>query len=287
VSLTHWVALAVGARLGIKTITRLKDHFGNLEAVFEASPEALRQVRGIGPKLSAAISEVRLERFDAMLREISQQGIQTITYEADGYPANLKTIEDLPPVLFIQGNVTHADGRAVAVVGTRTPSRRGERLAYEIGFELARRGWTIVSGLALGIDAAAHQGALDAGGRTLAVLGCGLLEIYPMENRTLAGRVAENGALMSETHPNYRVNPQGLMARNRITSGLCKAVIVVEAQADSGSVSTARRANKQGRKYYALSGGDAGCDALIEEGATPLSLEKPDWDELSKELERN
>jgi len=286
-SIVHWVALSIGARLGRQTIARLIAHCGSLEAIFTATPETLRQVKGVGPKTSAAIVAIRLDQVEALLAEVAAQGVHAIACEDKGYPANLKQIDDPPPALFMRGSILPVDARAVAIVGTRDPSRRGEELAYTLGYELARRGWTIVSGLALGIDMLAHQGALDAGGRTLAVLGGGLLNIYPPNNQSLADKIAGAGALLSETHPRASVSPQTLMARNRVTSGLSRAVIVVEAHADSGSVSTARRAWAQGRGVFAASGGDdAGCAALLRDGAAAIS----DWDNgdnLSERLERD
>lgn len=284
-SLVHWVALATGARLGRQTIARLTSHCGGLEAIFKATPDELQRVKGIGPKNSAAIAAIHLDRVEALLSELAASGLSAIPCDDAAYPANLKSIPDSPPVLFVRGSLLAVDTRAVAIVGTRTPSRRGEEFAYALGYELSRRGWTIVSGLALGIDTLAHQGALDADGRTLAVMGGGLFNIYPPANQSLSDRIALSGALLSEAHPHNSVSPQGLMARNRITSGLSRAVIVVEAHADSGSVSTARRARAQGRGMYAVVGGDdAGCAALLREGASAIS-DRPDWDKLSGQLD--
>ncbi len=286
-SAAQWVALATGAHLGNKTITHLREHFGNLEAIFEASADELRRVRGVGPKTSAAIRAIRLERVEEELAGLAGQGIRAITCEDKDYPLNLRKMDDQPPVLYVRGTLLAADARAVALVGTRTPTRRGEERAHEMGYELALRGWTIASGLALGIDTLAHQGALDAGGRTLAVLGSGLLNIYPPANQTLAEKIARSGALLAEADPRASVSPQALMARNRITSGLSRAVIVVEAQTDGGSVSTARRARAQGRGMLAVAGGDEGCTALIGEGAEAVDPQDVDWDRLSERLEQH
>jgi DNA processing protein len=151
---------------------------------------------------------------------------------------------------------------------------------------LAKRDWTVVSGLALGIDAAAHQGALDAGGRTLAVLGCGVLRMYPPANLSLAESILKHGSVLSEFHPESGVNAQNLVARNRVTSGLSCAVIVVQSGEDSGSMSTARRAWQQGRIVFAVTGGDQGCEALLEQGAEPLDPAALNWDHLSVRLEQ-
>jgi DNA processing protein len=283
----HWVALTSAARIGGKTITRLLEHFGSLEAVFEATPGQLQQVSGIGPKTAAAITQIDLGRVETELIQFKETGLQIVTWEdRDGYPTNLLRTDDAPPVLFVKGSLSPSDTRAVAIVGTRRPDQNASRLAHDLACELAARGWTIVSGLALGIDTAAHRGALAAKGRTLAVLGSGLLRIYPDQNVPLAGDVSEHGALLSEFHPQATVNAQNLVARNRITSGLCKAVIVAQAHDDSGSVSTARRAWKQNRAVFAVTGGDAGCENLIKQGAMPIDPQHVDYDQLSSQIEQ-
>jgi DNA processing protein len=287
-SRVHWVALTSGTRIGGKTITRLLTYFGSLEAVLEARPDQLCKVSGVGPKTAAAVARIDLSRVEAELAEFEAAGIQVVTWEdRESYPTNLLLTDDAPPVLFMRGNLSSLDMRAVAIVGTRQPDQAAARLAHDLACELAARGWTIVSGLALGIDTAAHRGALVAKGRTFAVLGSGLLRIYPDQNVHLAGDVSECGALLSELHPHTTVNAQNLMARNRITSGLCKAVIVVQAHDDSGSVSTAHRAWKQGRVVFAIAGGDVGCESLIKQGATPIDPQQVDYDQLSKQIDQS
>ncbi len=283
----YWIALTSAARIGGKTITRLLAHFGSLEAVFDATPGQLRQVPGVGPKTAAAITQIDLSRVEADLAQFKEAGLRTITWEdRDSYPTNLLRADDAPPVLYVKGTLSPSDTRAVAIVGTRQPDQAAAVLAHNLAFELASRGWTIVSGLALGIDTAAHRGALAAKGRTLAVLGSGLMKIYPDQNIHLAGDISENGALLSELHPHTTVSAQNLIARNRITSGLCKAVIVAQAHSDSGSVSTARRAWKQNRAVFAVAGSDDGCENLIKQGATPIDPQQVDYDRLSTQLEQ-
>jgi DNA processing protein len=277
----HWVALATTARIGGKTITRLLARFGSLEAVLAASPDDLTQVPRIGPHTAGAITTIDMRQVEADLVRMARVGIQVVTWEEPAYPSNLLACDDAPPVLFVRGAFTEQDKQAVAIVGTRTPSELGEDLAYQLGYELARRDWTVVSGLAIGIDSASHRGALDAGGRTFAVLGSGLGNIYPQRNREMAWMIAKRGAVMAEVHPSTKVSPQNLVARNRITSGLSKAVIVVEAEKDSGSVNTARRAWKQGRRVFAVAHSSAGCDELIAAGAETISREWLDWDAFS------
>jgi DNA processing protein len=283
-SKVHWVALATAARVGGKTITRLLGHFGTLEAVFEATPDELMQVPHVGRQTANAIARIDLGAVEADLEGLSQIGIQVLTWGDTAFPSNLLRCEDAPPVLFVRGALLPADAQAVAVVGTRTPSPKSAKLASQLAFELASRGWTIVSGLALGIDGAAHQGALESGGRTLAVLGSGIERIYPPQHAHLAQAIEERGAVLSELHPNVAVSPQNLIARNRITSGLSRAVIVVQSGQDSGSVSTARRAWRQGRKVFAVTGGDAGCDTLLQAGAEAIHPDQMEWEALSRAL---
>jgi DNA processing protein len=284
VSKTHWVALTTAARVGGKTITRLLEHFGTLEAVFEATPNELIQVPHVGKQTANAITRIDLGAVEADLEGMTQRGIQVLTWEDAAFPANLLRCEDAPPVLFVRGTLLPCDVRAVAVVGTRTPSPSSIELANRLAFELASRGWTIVSGLAVGIDRAAHQGALASGGRTLAVLGSGLERLYPPQHAHLAQNIEGSGAVLSELHPSVTVSPQNLIARNRITSGLSRAVIVVQSGQDSGSVSTARRAWGQGRKVFAVTGGDTGCDALLQAGAEAIYPDQIEWDTLAEAL---
>jgi DNA processing protein len=287
VSQARWVGLASIPGVGGKTIQSLLTHFGDLEAVFHASPESLRAVRGVGPIISQAIQTINLAQVEADLARFEAEGIQAITaLDVERYPAQLRRgLDDWPPVLFVRGRlVPRIDMPCVAIVGTRWPRPDRADLARQIAFELARRGLAIVSGLALGIDAAAHQGALDAGGRTLAVLGSGLKRIYPEANAPLADKIALDGAVLSETHPAVAVAPQRLVARNRIISGLSQAVIVVEAGEDSGSLIAARRAWDQGRAVFAMTGGDSGCETLINEGAQPIEADETDWAALASRL---
>ncbi|MCC6904735.1 MAG: DNA-protecting protein DprA, partial [Anaerolineae bacterium] len=206
----------------------------------------------------------------ADITRFEEQRIRIILWDDAEYPASLLALDDAPPVLFARGRLEPQDSRAVAIVGTRTPTPLGAALAEALGYALAQAGWTVISGLALGIDGAAHMGALRAGGRTLAVLGCGLNRVYPPVHRGLAHQIVGQGALLSEVHPEATVSAQQLMARNRLTSGLSRAVLVIEAAQDSGSLSTGRRARAQGRAVFAVAGGDTGCEELLRDGATPI-----------------
>lgn len=283
----HWAALATTPHIGGKTITRLLGHFGSLEAALQATPEQLLQVRSVGPRIAQAIYDIDLEAVRRDLEHLEQEGGHILTWDDAAYPTLLLRTAEAPPVLFVRGQPPQQDTQTVAVVGTRQPASRSLEIAHELTVNLAQRGWTIVSGLALGIDTAAHTGALEAEGRTVAVLGSGVLEVYPQRNNQLAEEIIANGAILSEQHPLSTVSPQTLIARNRITSGLSKAVIVVQSEDDSGSIATARRARQQGRRVYAVTGSQAGGNSLVEQGASPINPERIDWDALTQELQQH
>jgi DNA processing protein len=280
-----WVALALVGGVGGRTVTRLLRRFGSLEAALAAPQDALLAVPGVGPHTARAIAAADLPAAADALAALAADGVRALTWGDAAYPANLLYTLDAPPVLFVRGALAAADSRAVAVVGTRSPTARSAELAHTLACGLARLGWTVVSGLALGIDAAAHRGALSAGGRTLAALGSGVLSVYPARHADLAAEVAAQGALLCEVHPHARVSRPALIARNRITSGLSRAVIVVQSSEDSGSLNTAHWARKQGRAVFAIVGGGQGGDALIEAGATPLDPDRLDLDALSAQLD--
>jgi DNA processing protein len=221
------------------------------------------------------------------LYSLSEEGVAVLTLDDDAYPALLKQIGDAPPVLFVRGAFAKSDARAVAIVGTREPTERGVRIAHDLAHGLSARGFSIVSGLARGIDTAVHRGALDAKGRTLVVLGSGIRVIHPRENASLADEIANGrGALLSELHPSAPPSGPNLMARDRVTSGLARGVIVVEAAKASGSLDTAKRASKQKRRVFAVRGGGAGADELIDAGALALDADAIDFDALAQEILR-
>jgi DNA processing protein len=264
--LISWVALSL--ILGGKTIDRLLTHFGSIDAVICASEADLQAVPRIGPKLSAAIRAIDLERTRAAVQSWLADGIDILRRDDPGYPALLRACDDAPPILFRRG--TANPDQTIAIVGTRSPSAAGRRYAHEAAATLAARGWWIASGMALGIDTAAHRGALDAGGSTIGVLGCGIRTIYPPENTALFAQVRQAGALLSEVHPDSAPNSSALVARNRITSGISRAVIIVEAGATSGSLHAARFARQQGRLVYTVDTDHDGNRQLLAEGAQPL-----------------
>ncbi len=259
--------------VGPLTFHSLMERFGNAGKVLAASESLLKQVDGVGPKLAAKIASARREFDpDVELALCQQHGVSLIPREDSDYPPPLKEIHDPPPLLYTRGTITEVDQLAIAIVGSRKCTPYGIRTAERLAQSLARVGLTVVSGLARGIDAAAHRGALKAGGRTLAVLANGLTQVYPPEHDKLADEVAASGALVSEMamrqEPLAGLFPQ----RNRIISGLCLGVVVVEATPRSGSLSTAHHAVEQNREVFAVPGpvdslASRGCHRLIRDGA--------------------
>jgi DNA processing protein len=230
-------------------------------------------VDGIGPKLTERIAAARREIDPgAVFATCRQHAIDILTEADPAYPRMLAEIHDPPSILFVRGRLIADDALAVAIVGSRHATHYGLSQAEQLAGSLARAGLTIVSGLARGIDAAAHRGALAAGGRTVAVLGSGLLNIYPPEHEALADEVAANGAIVSEAPPHSPPLAGAFPQRNRIISGLSLGVIVVEASTQSGALISARHAMEQGREVFAVPGRidnrlARGCHRLIRDGA--------------------
>ncbi len=280
----HWLALSTIPGIGGATARRLVERFGSAEAVLNAPLEELQRVPRITADIVARLRTVPLEVLEAELAGLAEEGLQVVTWDDDDYPSNLRDVADAPPVLFVRGDLHSDDALAVAIVGSRQPTPQAAKLAETLARELAKRGLTIVSGLALGIDTAAHRGALQVDdGRTLAVPGSGLRAIHPRENIPLAEAIAQRGALLSELHPNTPARGPNLMARDRIVSGLSRAVIVVEAGEKSGSLDTAAKARRQGRLLFAMPG-SPGTQTLLAESAEPLDLWMADLDELSQRI---
>jgi DNA processing protein len=248
----HWVALSLLRNVGIKTISALIETFGSAEAALQADTAALMKVRGIGKVTAAAIREIDLADVQCRVTEWQHQGITIRTAYTPDYPQALQALDDAPATLFIRGTL-HPNRKAVAIVGTRSPDNDARQVAFQLGKMLAEQGWTIVSGLAMGIDTAAHEGALSVpNGHTVAVLGSGVLNIYPEENINLAKQMLEHGALVSENHPDATPNAPRLVSRNRIISGLCQHVIIVQTGIDGGAMYAARSAIAQGRTVHAV-----------------------------------
>jgi len=286
-----WAALQQVEGMGAGTMLRLGRAFGSPEAALRGSREELV---GRG-KLSARQAEQvvgmreKLELVQARIEAWRSQGIAVVEMDDAGYPGGLRALRSPPPLLYVRGTLTAEDERAVAVVGTREPDRKGGRAARMLAKGLARRGLTVVSGLARGIDTAGHRGALAAEeGRTTAVLGCGLLEIYPPENGMLARQIAARGCLVAEAPPETRVNRRLLLARDRLQAALSRAVIVVQAHGECGSMVTARHAVQCRRMLYGVPWSErpfsAGWERLREMGARPIGQDG-DLDALAEEIE--
>lgn len=280
------VRLAFVSGVGPRMWQALLGRFGSPQAVLAAPASHLRDVPGIGPKLSQKIAAANDEiDAEAEIAQCRANGIEILTRDHPAYPRSLVEICDPPAVLFMQGTIVPADALAIAIVGSRHATHYGLTQAERLAGSLARAGLTIVSGLARGIDAAAHRGALAAGGRTLAVMGSGVLNIYPPENRELAFDVRQHGALLSEAPPRGEPLSGAFPQRNRIISGMSLGVVVVEASSRSGALITARHANEQGRDVFAVPGRvdsrmSQGCHRLIRDGAKLVETADDILDEL-------
>ncbi len=272
-----YLRLHLADGVGAITIRRLIEHFGNIEAAVNASAGQLRRVEGIGEKTAAAIADVDESVVDEELALTAENGTAVLCVEDSSYPAALKKIYDPPPVLYVRGEITEVDAVALAVVGSRRCSHYGLEQADRFGGLLGRAGFTVVSGGARGIDTAAHRGALAAGGRTIAVMGCGLSEMYPRENKKLFEQIIADGrgAIISELPMRIGIKGQNFPKRNRIISGLSLGVLVVEAARRSGSLITARLALEQSKEIFALPGRvdspfSAGTNSLIAANSAAL-----------------
>ncbi|MCM8812683.1 MAG: DNA-processing protein DprA [Candidatus Omnitrophica bacterium] len=259
--------------LGAVRIAALVERYGSPSRVCRASAAELSAIGGIGGVLAARIAGVLGSReWEQEQRRLSQNSARVITLLDEEYPELLRHIYDPPPVLYVRGSLSCLQPWAAAMVGCRRASHYGLRQAARIAQELAQRGIGVISGLARGIDTAAHQGALSGGGNTVAVLGSGLAAVYPPENKRLADRIADRGALVSEFPLAYPPRPGNFPRRNRIISGLSTAVVVVEAAQRSGSLITAQLALEQGKEIFAVPGAAQsvtarGTHQLLKDGA--------------------
>lgn len=285
-----WLALGLIPEVGAATFHRLVQGLGSAEAVLRAKAEALEQVPGISQQVARAIvSFPWQDALDRELRVIETRGLGLIRFGDEGYPELLAAIHSPPPILYLRGTIGPADRVAVAIVGSRQASPYGSAMAEQISGELAERGVTIVSGMARGIDAAAHRGALRAAGRTIAVLGCGLGVTYPPEHAELADQIAEQGALISEFPVFTPPKPGHFPQRNRIISGLARGVVVIEAGLKSGAMITANYALEQGREVFAVPGqvtsrSSRGCHQLIKAGAKLTEGWEDIWEEIELQV---
>ena len=259
--------------VGPRLYQLLVNRFGSPEAVFSASEDALLETPGVGRRLAARLrNPPSVAETEELIENCYKAGIDILWIEHIRYPRLLKEIPDPPLALFARGELKSEDELAVAIVGTRHASTYGLAMAERLAAGLARAGVTIISGLARGIDAAAHRGALTAGGRTIAVLGSGVARIYPPEHTALAEEIVQHGALLSEAPPHAPPHGGMFPQRNRIISGMALGVVIVEAGESSGALITARHAMEQNREVFAVPGradspNSRGCNRLLRDGA--------------------
>ncbi len=260
--------------VGSYTANRLLEHFGSASSFWQAGEAAWQAQPGIGPKLIAALQQSSVQDAQQVLQYCQQHGISVLVRDDAGYPPALKALEDAPLVMFYRGNpeILQAE-RMLAVVGARKASQQGRKLTRQWCQQFSEAGVVVVSGMAYGIDAAAHGGALAGTMPTVAVLGCGLATLYPLQQRQQAAIIDDGGCVLSEYLPQQDARPEHFPQRNRIIAGLTQATLVMEADVASGSLISAKHAVRYGREVLAVPGNvtvsrHAGCHQLIRDGAT-------------------
>ena len=278
--------------VGLVRARRLIDHFGSPENTLRAGMKEIRAVTGIGPETVESFSNADHKSAARQLRLMEDYGAAVITLWDDNYPVLLKEIFDPPLILFVDGDVGALSQKSFGIVGTRNPSQYGRSQTESIASELAGRGYCIVSGMARGIDSMAHKAALEAGGSTVAVLGCGLDVAYPRENSGLKKRITENGAVISEFPFETPPEAKNFPRRNRIISGLSMGTLVIEAGYKSGALITAAYASDQDREVFALPGDvtrvqSGGCNRLIRNNTAALITSAADISEAMGDAGRN
>jgi len=281
--LKYWLALLRTPGVGSKTFLKCLDHCPP-EQLFAESRTTLTQL-GLRNKTIDAIKKPDWQTIEQDLLWLEQPDNHLLLFTDSDYPKQLKEIPDPPPVLFARGDIDLIHFPQIAIVGSRNPSAPGKQIASDFASSLATAGFTITSGLALGIDAASHRGALAASGKTIAVTGTGLDRVYPAAHKALATEIVNNGVLISEFPPGTPAKANHFPRRNRIISGLCLGLLVVEAAKQSGSLITARMALEQNREVLAIPGSiynplARGCNALIREGAKLVETTQDILDEL-------
>src|SRR3984893_2988107 len=286
----YWLALRRARGVGPRTCKLLIEKFGTPEKIFQLNSEEIAAA-GVPRNTAHSIAEFRdFEPLEKELCELPNIGARLVKWTDADYPSNLRQIADPPPFLFVRGPAHLTDSNCIAVVGARAASDIGRRMAQRLGLELAAKGFTVVSGLARGIDGEAHQGALDAHGKTLAVLGCGVDVIYPAEHRKLAEAIiAGGGALIRDIPIGAQPLAENFTTRNRILSGLCLGVVIVEAAEKSGSLITARMALEQDRQVFAvpgspLTGKTRGSNRLLKDGAKLVEWAEDVIEELAPQF---
>lgn len=270
------VSLNMVLDIGSIRLKRLLEYFGTAQNILKASPEELTSVFGIGGKIAQNIKSLKPETLEKELQSARKLGLKILVQDDEEYPENLKNIIDPPIVLYVKGELRKQDACAIGIVGPRRASFYGLNIAEQFSKQLAEKGFTIVSGMALGVDTYAHRGALKAGGRTIAVVGSGFNNLYPPQNIKLAEEISQNGAVVSEFPINTEPFPFNFPRRNRVISGLSLGVLVAEAARNSGALITADFALEQGREVFAVPGKvdsdtSFGPNELIKQGAKLVS----------------
>lgn len=275
--LRYWIGFNRVYGIGPAKVRALIDHFGDLEQAWHAALFDLKEAGLDRRAIESLINTRQSINLDQELDRVDQAKARILIWDDPDYPPLLRQLPEAPPVLYMKGQLTAPDREwTIAIVGTRKATAYGRQAAETLATDLARNGITIVSGLALGIDAAAHEAALKAGGRTIGVLACGIDLVYPSAHAKLAARIMEQGALLSETPVGSPPEGGNFPARNRIISGLSLGTIVVEADQTSGALITADRALEQGREVFAVPGNifsraSLGTNRLLKEGATLIT----------------
>lgn len=268
----YWLGFGLIPEIGFKRFRMLLEQFETASAAWHAPEASLRAAGLETDRLNAFLGKRAKLDLDAEFRKVSSAGAQLITQADEAYPSLLRPLPDAPPMLFVRGEITSDDTLSVAIVGTRRASTYGKDAAAYFARELAANGVTIISGMAHGVDAAAHRAAIQTGGRTLAVLGCGIDQVYPRDHSNLAAEITRHGAVISEFPVGTKPEAYNFPRRNRIISGLSLGVLVVEAPEKSGALITATAAAEQGREVFAVPGNifnplGMGANRLIQDGA--------------------
>ena len=279
------VSLNMVGDIGSVRLKKLLDYFGQPQAVLKAPEAKLIAVAGIADKIAQKIRSLKLDDLNKEFKSAQKLGLEILTYEDSDYPENLKNIPGAPIVLYVKGKLQPQDKYSIGIVGSRRASFYGLSSAERFASDLSALGYTVISGMARGIDTASHKGALKAGGRTIAVMGSGFNQIYPSENKGLSEEIAQNGAVISEFPLDTLPLKQNFPRRNRIISGLALGILVVEAARNSGALITADFALEQGREVFALpgkvdSGTSFGTNGLIKQGAKLVSCVEDIIEEL-------
>jgi DNA processing protein len=281
----YWLGFSLVPEIGPKRLAHLLNWFGDLSAAWTASEGQLRQ-SGLEkqPTANLLATRTRLD-LDAELAKVERSGAWLLTLADNHYPSLLSQFPDAPTLLYIRGALATEDNRALSLVGTRKATNYGRDVAYDLAKQLAQNGITVISGLAHGVDTAGHRGAIDGGGRTIAVMGCGIDRIYPVDNRELAQEITRHGAILSEFPLGAPPEGRNFPRRNRVISGMALGVLVVEADIGSGALITAEIALEQGREVFAVPGNiynhtSRGTNQLIQDGAKLVMSVSDILDEL-------